>query len=155
MLVLQSLEITYRSLDPIWTLKTGSLFLLTVESRELFLSEGLYCLIKDYDTFGQNDALGVVVVPPKLLYNGKGERLEFKILPPPGSKAKEVQGRFAVRVRRATENDKKFMEGYESSLLAVAATEHPKTVTSNIRSIVTRQFKYEKDGTKMVSDKKN
>jgi hypothetical protein len=139
------------SLDPVWTLKTGSLFLMTVESKALFLSEGLTCLIKDYDRLGRNESLGVIIVPPQDLYAGKGERMEFKIQPKPGSKTKEVPGSMAIRVRRATEKDKIFMEGYKQSIHAASATVHPRTVNSDLRSIVTRKSKTDKTGTKLVS----
>ena len=125
---------------------------MTVESKVLFLSEGLTCLIKDYDRVGRNESLGLIVVPPQDLYAGKGERMEFKIQPPPGSKEKEVTGTIAIRVRRATEYDKKFMEGYKHSLRATNAIEHPRTVNSDLRSIVTRQHRKDKTGTKQVSD---
>jgi hypothetical protein len=124
---------------------------MTVESKALFLSEGLTCLIKDYDRVGRNEALGAIVVPPQDLYAAKGERMELKMQPPPGSKEKEVHGFMAIRVRRATVYDKKFIEGYKQSLRAASAPEHPRTVNSDLRSIVTRQYKTDKTGTKQVS----
>jgi hypothetical protein len=139
------------SLDPVWTLKNGSLFLMTVESKELFLSEGLTFLIKDYDLVGRNESLGLIVVSPQDLYAGKGERMEFKLEPPPGSNKKEVDGYMAIRVRHATEYDKKFIEGYKQSLRAASAPEHPRSVNSDLRSIVTRKYKTDKTGTKQVS----
>lgn len=137
-------------LDPVWTLKTGSLFLLTVESERLFLEDGLALLIKDYDQFGHNEMLGAVTLPPTFLYNGRGERREFKLQPPPGSKEEEVPGFIAIRCRRATDYDKNFMNGYEESLHAVVSSQNPKTNNSNIKSIVTRHVKNEKDGTRKV-----
>ena len=140
------------TLDPIWTLKTGSLFLLTLESKDLFLNDGLGFLVRDFDRLGSDESLGFVRVSPGTLYKAQGERLEFKLQPPPGSKhaAEGVPGYLAIRCRRASENDIKFMEGFKASLKAVAAQEHPATVTSNIRSIVTRNEKVEKDGTRKV-----
>eukprot|EP00339_Tiarina_fusa_P025749 CAMPEP_0117019744 /NCGR_PEP_ID=MMETSP0472-20121206/15103_1 /TAXON_ID=693140 ORGANISM="Tiarina fusus, Strain LIS" /NCGR_SAMPLE_ID=MMETSP0472 /ASSEMBLY_ACC=CAM_ASM_000603 /LENGTH=1103 /DNA_ID=CAMNT_0004724777 /DNA_START=181 /DNA_END=3489 /DNA_ORIENTATION=+ len=137
-----------KTLDPIWTLKTGSLFLLEVESKHLFVEEGLTLLVKDYDQFGGNEMLGVVKVPAHKLYQAKGERMELKLQPPPGSRETEIGGYLALRCRRATEYDKKFMAGYDESCKAVAATEIPKSKTSDIRSIVTRKERVEKDGTK-------
>ena len=43
-----------RSLDPIWTVRTGSLFLLEVASEELFIEDGMKFLVKDFDQFGSN-----------------------------------------------------------------------------------------------------
>lgn len=68
------------SLDPIWTVKTGSLFLLTLTVEELFTSNGLICEVMDFDKFGGNDKLGLITVPPKVLYDAKGERLEFNLV---------------------------------------------------------------------------
>lgn len=137
------------SLDPIWTLKTGSLFLLTVESKALFLTEGLTLIVKDWDLVGKNETLGVVSVPATKLYEAKGERMEFKLQSPPGSNEEEIPGFLAIRARRATDYDKKFMEGYEASSKAVAAPDHPKTFNSDIKSILTRQYKVE-NGVKKV-----
>jgi hypothetical protein len=124
---------------------------MSVESKALFLSEGLNFVLKDFDRVGRNETLGVVVVPPQDLYAGTGDRMEFKIQPPPGSKEKQVNGHMAIRVRRATEHDKKFMEEHNQSLHTPNAPEHPRTVNSDLRSIVTRQYKKDKTGTKQVS----
>ena len=97
------------TLDPIWTVKTGSLFLFKVHPQELFLSEGLLITVKDYDTLGKNEKLGQFYISPSLIFESKGERWEFKILPLHGSKAKEVPGYVAVQCRRATDHDIMFM----------------------------------------------
>lgn len=73
------------SLDPIWTVKTGSLFLLKLTTEELFTSNGLICEVMDFDKFGGNDKLGLITVPPKVLFEGKGERLEYDLLPSKGA----------------------------------------------------------------------
>lgn len=121
-----------------------------MESKILFLLEGLACIVKDYDRMGANEPLGVIRIPALALYKANGERMVYKLQPPPGSRVSEVPGYLAIRCRRATDHDKEFMKGHEASLKAVAAIEHPPTVTSNIRSIVTRYEKVEKDGTKKV-----
>ena len=142
------------SLDPIWTLKTESLFLLTLASKDLFLQDGLGFVVRDFDRLGADENLGLVRVPPATLYKAKGERLEFKLQPPPGAGG-DVTGYLAIRCRRASDGDKIFMEGHKASLTAVAAQEHPTTVTSDIRSIVTRREKVEKDGTRKVREECN
>jgi hypothetical protein len=138
------------SLDPIWTIKTGSLFLLTVESKELFVNDGMNLLVKDYDKLGSNEVLGCVAVPPAVLYKAKGERMEFKLQTVPGEIHTETSGFLAVRCRRATDYDKKFMENYIEPKDAVAAVMHPMTGKGNLRSIITRTQRVEKDGTKKV-----
>jgi Ca2+-dependent lipid-binding protein len=139
-----------QTLDPIWTIKNGSLFLLSVESKELFIQEGLQLLVKDFDQFGGNEMLGLVKIPPEKLYNANGERMEFKLQPVPGKKEEDTPGYLAIRCRRATDYDKKFMKGYEESIDAVATPEHHKTANSAIRSIITRQYKVDQ-GEKKVS----
>lgn len=73
------------SLDPIWTVKTGSLFLLKLTVEELFTSNGLICEAMDFDKFGGNDKLGLITIPPKVLFEAKGERLEYDLRPSKGS----------------------------------------------------------------------
>jgi len=97
-----------KTLDPIWTVRTGSLFLFKVKAEALFLSEGLLFTVKDYDAFGSDERLGIFYVAPKVVYESKGERLE--LLPTPGAKVKEVPGYIAIRIRRATDDDIKFMD---------------------------------------------
>ena len=98
------------SLDPIWTVKTGSLFLFRIDAESLYLSEGLLFTVKDFDALGGHERLGIIYVAPKDIYEAKGERMEYKLLPPPGSKKKMVPGYMAVRCRRASESDVQFME---------------------------------------------
>jgi hypothetical protein len=105
----QTLSPDWNRLDPIWTLKTDSLFLWTVNAKELFLSDGLQCFLWDFDKIGQDDILAWINVPPYILYGAVGERLEFKLQPPPGSNKVEVPGYMAIRCRRASEYDKRFM----------------------------------------------
>jgi C2 domain len=102
------------SLDPVWTLRTGSLCLFKVNPQDLFLSDGLQCTVVDFDKMGGDEKLGEFYIPPHTIYEGKGERTEFKLLPPPKSKKDEVPGFVAIRVRRATEYDLRFMAEYHN-----------------------------------------
>jgi hypothetical protein len=107
-------------------------------------------LVKDFDQFGANEMLGLVHVPPRTLYLAKGERMEFKLQPVPGKTADEVPGHLAIRCRRASAQDKEFIEGFEGSLKAVAAPKMPKVTNSAIKSIISKTAKME-DGIKKVS----
>lgn len=114
--VTQQYYLTYtmwlnEEVDPIWTLNTGSLFLLTLNLKELFLSNGLTLIVYDYDTLGSDEQLGTVTFTPKQIYDAKGEREDLKLLPP-HNKAGEVPGHIALRCRRATEHDIHFMEEF-------------------------------------------
>ena len=82
---LLTLLCTSYSLDPIWTIKTGGLFLLKLTTEELFTSNGLVCEVMDFDKFGGNDKLGLFTVPPKVLFEAQGERLEYDLLPSKGA----------------------------------------------------------------------
>jgi C2 domain len=106
-------EFISKTLDPIWTIATGSLFLLSdVQLPQLFRGEGLLCIVYDFDKFGANDPLGAVTIPPKTIYDAQGERMELELGPPPGKLKQEdgSYGTLAVRIRRATQYDIEFME---------------------------------------------
>jgi hypothetical protein len=148
--IILSLLSREQSLDPIWTVKTNSLFVLEVAAEELFIEDGMKFLVKDFDQFGGNETLGLVSVPPKTLYLAQGERMEFKLQPVPGKTADEVPGYLAIRCRRASTQDKNFVAGLEGSLRAVAAHKNPKVSNNAIKSIVTRNSKVE-DEVKKVS----
>jgi hypothetical protein len=139
--------------------KTGSLFLLEVDTGELFLSEGLLCILYDYDKVGSNEKLGAITIPPKTLYEAKGERMEFKLVPAPGE-TEDVPGYLCIRCRRATDYDEKFMADFEngadSDILGLKAASskgsHFKGGASNftslVRGIMGGNTKVEKDGEK-------
>jgi hypothetical protein len=141
------------SLNPIWTIQSGSLFILSILAKDLFAGDGLFCRVVDYDVLSSDD-LGYFVVPPDVLYKGNGERVEFKLKAPPRSKG-DVPGHLAIRCRRATQYDKDFMEEFRSS-------EAPKTSTlsvanlseggkSNLMSIIEKRVMVDKTGIKKVS----
>jgi hypothetical protein len=142
-----------RSLDPIWTIKTESLFLLEVDTADLFLSEGLLCILYDFDKVGKDEKLGAITISPKTLYEAKGERMEFKLEPAPGQ-TKEVPGYLAIRCRKATDYDAKFMidfkQGADSDLLGLKAAtskaHDTKGGASNLKSLLGRNTKVFKNG---------
>lgn len=101
--------------DPIYTITTGSVFVLSVVKQEFIESDGLKFTVKDYDTLGRNDDLGYVVVSGKQLCEAKGERMVLKLSPPEGSKHQEA-GALNLRCRAATNYDKKFL-GYATGEL--------------------------------------
>ncbi|GKY95229.1 hypothetical protein MPSEU_000485800 [Mayamaea pseudoterrestris] len=99
-----------RNLNPIWTVKTNSLFLWTVNSRDLFMSEGLLCVVFDFDQVGSHENLGQTYVSPKFLYATSEERTEQSLKHPHNGDAGTAAGFLAVRCRRATDYDKHFMQ---------------------------------------------
>ncbi|CAB9508375.1 expressed unknown protein [Seminavis robusta] len=73
------------SVNPIWTLETGSLFLLEFAKDSVDLEQSaVFFVVKDYDGPGKKeDVLGAVAAPVKALLNGKGERETFPLDVPP------------------------------------------------------------------------
>lgn len=131
------------TLQPVWTIKTNSLCLFSVTIKDLFDShDGLTFLVLDFDKFGSNEALGAVVIPPREVFLAKGERVEYALKPLFGQKD-YGKGKLAVRIRRATEYDKDFMEKWNSSQkedlkVKMTATKGGK---GTIGSIITRNEK--------------
>lgn len=112
-------------------------------SKDLFTSEGLVFILKDFDKLGDNEKLGIVTVPPKMLYQANGERMEFK-LQSHGYKTRQVSGSMAIRCRRASPQDIQFMEEVKKpsskqfDFLHRAMVEG-KTGVSNIKSILSKR----------------
>jgi hypothetical protein len=100
--------------DPIWTVRSGSLFLLNCTVRQLFGCGGLVCELKDFSQFGKNDQIGAIIIPSHALYEGNGERLEFDLGKAQGQELHYGQGKMAVRCRHASDYDKKFMRSLEN-----------------------------------------
>jgi hypothetical protein len=141
------------SLDPIWTLKTDALFLLNVSVKDLFVGEGLVCYLYDFDKLGKNERLACVTIPPKQLYEAKGERMVFKLGPCPG-KTTDVPGYMAFRFRRASDSDISFMTEYinrdKASFLGgkKPAVETAEGVTGrgNLKSLISKRSRIGKVG---------
>jgi hypothetical protein len=70
---------------------------LTLTAEELFAGDGLICEVLDFDKFGQSDKLGFFTVPPKVLYDGTGERLEFQLVPSKGQSQTSVGSYVCLR----------------------------------------------------------
>lgn len=144
------------NLDPIWTVENGSLFLFSATGEELLSSEGILFVIYDYDLAGANDRLGAITLEARTIYEGKGDRLEYKLGPPPGRTA-TVSGYVAVRVRLATDHDRKFMYDLTApkhksrGISEVDTGSEQQGGASNIKSIISRKRRTDKDGNIEVS----
>ena len=69
-----------KTLNPVWTLSTGSLFLIETTLVEFFESaRHVEFIVKDYDSVGENDVLGSVLVNKKEMLRSTGERLEYPL----------------------------------------------------------------------------
>jgi hypothetical protein len=81
-LVLEHCWLSYIRLNPIWTLETGSLFLIRTTVMDFFArSQFLTFVIEDYDGLTSNDFLGSVEVAKQYILKdgGTGERVDFDI----------------------------------------------------------------------------
>ena len=68
------------TLNPIWTLRKGALFIWKIDALELFESEeGLVFEVKDRDIISSNDSLGAFNISPRTLYGWNGERRVSKL----------------------------------------------------------------------------
>lgn len=93
------------SLDPIWTLKSKSLFLLQMSPEQFFSSTGgMTFTLKDYDSLGSNELLGRVNVQLDELLQGTGERTGYEIIPDKPSEGKD-NGKLYLRFKEATPDD--------------------------------------------------
>jgi hypothetical protein len=73
-------KVVSKTLDPIWTLRKGSLFLLSMTPEAFFsCSSGMTFCLKDYDAVGSNDVLGQVVVGLDELLASTGERVGYDV----------------------------------------------------------------------------
>jgi hypothetical protein len=149
----------YRSktLNPVWTLKTGSLFILNVESRRFFIEEGVKFVVKDFDKIGSDEVLGICKVDPKVFYKANGERMEFKLIPPrkPNAGSRDggessTGGTLAIRCRRATQYDQKFMADFskqqKKNAKGVASYNAPEADTSVFKTLTTKVKKRDSSG---------
>lgn len=123
--VLHRTDYLSRTLDPIWTVETGSLFTFETTPQALFKSNGLECVVYDYDLAGSNDKLGVAIVPPKDIFDGNSKRLEYDIVRVAGETQSSSRGILAVRVRRASATDLQFMAKLAESRKKKALTISP------------------------------
>jgi len=95
--------------------KTGSLFLIEITTKDLFRCfEGICFEVRDYDAIGSGSRLGIVFVPPKVVYESASERLEFKLqtmtqTADAAKKTEDSQGTLVLRFRHATLDDLNFM----------------------------------------------
>lgn len=94
---------------------------------DLFRSDGLQFFVWDFDKMSQDEVLGWFTVSPSAVYAAKGERLNCKLRPPPwsGQEPDDVPGHVAVRIRRASEYDKRFMKEYLGGSTGAIPSDEP------------------------------
>ena len=142
------------TLEPIYTVKTGSFFIFSTTLRKLFdAREGLRFVVKDYDTLKKNESLGMAIIPPRTLYDGNGERMVLPLVPELGeSFAKGGNGFIAIRCREASEQDKEFIKKLSYGGIRNVVDTSPTALESKggsnaLKSLVTPTSKKEIDVT--------
>ncbi|KAG7337322.1 C2 domain containing protein [Nitzschia inconspicua] len=105
----------HNELNPVWTVDTGSLFLVDCVAEEFFsYAAGLMFRIIDNDRVGINEEIGKVTIRQTDLLQMNGERLSFPIQVSPHLKKKKnvkklYPPKLNLRVRKATPHDKTFV----------------------------------------------
>lgn len=94
-----------KSLQPIWVLETGSLFLIQCTTEDFFAStSGITFTVKDYDVANADDNLATVSVPLKDALEGTGERTEYQMTLDKSFKGKKAPTLF-LRFKPASKDD--------------------------------------------------
>jgi hypothetical protein len=93
-----------KSLDPIWTLNSGGLFLLQMTPEDFFsCAGGMSFTVKDYDAVGANEILGRVTLKLDDLLNGTGQRHGYDIVDK--VLGENNHGKLYLRFKEATPED--------------------------------------------------
>jgi hypothetical protein len=152
-----SLPFYFSSLNPIWSVDNGSLFILSYTAEELFsYAAGLTFLIKDYDGLSSNDTIGKVEVSPTNLLAMTGDRTELVITAMGHfkSKTRYFKPKLQLRVRKATAKDLEFLKELhaikKSKKLGIYADQSFVAPHSNQVRLLARESKTV-DGVKLVS----
>lgn len=112
-----STKVINNNRNPVWTVKTGSLFLL--QPQDMMGHDKILFKVMDQNVIGTNE-LKYVCIDLKLIREGKGDRLEFSLKSPikgefldleptTPSNIDRRQAFVALRSRRATSYDVEFM----------------------------------------------
>ena len=109
-----------KNVDPIWTLATGSLFLLQMSPEQFFsCTGGMSFIVMDFDSIGSNETLGTVSVSLEELLAGEGERTEYTLqMDPKMAKAVKKKGedtKLCLRFKAASESDKQFLQAFQEN----------------------------------------
>jgi len=107
-------DVISKTLDPIWTLYTGSLCLISCTAEEFFASlGGLTFVVKDHDTMDRDDLLGRVQISAEEALAADGKRVGYEVIPdkPPEAKPSKPPMLY-IRIKQANDDDVRFMKQY-------------------------------------------
>lgn len=109
-----------KTLNPSFLPQHKNTYILKASPKEVYNRKGIQLIVKDHDTFGINDDIGVATVSAEELYLAEGQDKEIRLEPPKGSKHfanGELAGFITIRVREATRGDKDQIKDRSSLLL--------------------------------------
>ena len=145
----------YNTTEPIWTVKTGSLFIFSTTLSKLFdAREGMAFDVTDYDSFGSNQTLGGARLLPRSIFDADGERIVLPLVPKVGQPFADggCNGFIALRCRKATDDDLAFMERLKTGGISSVGNSSPLALKSAggkhvLKTLVTSNTKNEVDHT--------
>jgi hypothetical protein len=98
-------------------LETGSLFLIRTTVEEFFLRSNFVAfVIKDYDSVGSDDIMGMVEIDKSEMLKGTGKRMEYDVqLDEHFKSSKSKKATLALRFKHASREDIQFLESFASN----------------------------------------
>lgn len=114
--ILHRTKYVSKNLNPVFTLREKAFFIWSISAHDFFVeADGLTLVVYDFDMRGRNEVLGAATIPIKDIYHANEERLCYSLKAlVVGKKTRgHNQGKIAVRIRRATDYDKEFLETYK------------------------------------------
>mmetsp|Transcript_14204 Transcript_14204/g.34245 ORF Transcript_14204/g.34245 Transcript_14204/m.34245 type:complete len:1271 (+) Transcript_14204:143-3955(+) len=110
-------RVIQKSLNPVWCLSTGSLFLIQTTLVNFFESSNtLDFIVKDFDSIGEDEILGRVSIPKTEILSSQGDRHDYELAEHAGKYGVQYGGKkayLALRFRMANKEDIIFMEEFQ------------------------------------------
>ena len=100
-------KVLSKTVDPVWSLETGSLFLVQMDPHDFFTATGgTMFLLGDHHSLGTSKVLGRVRVGLQQLLQMKGERVGFDIaLENDIQVLSSVSAQLYLRIKEASKSD--------------------------------------------------
>ena len=128
---IHSTDVIENNLNPIWTVKTKSLFIFTIDPEDYF-SNDLVFEVRDKELLKRNKTLGKAVISNQKFMKAKGKRIELQLREDlQMGKDKDAQGILAIKCRRAGDADVDFMKTLKAGEL-LTRTNYNDFVTPNV-----------------------
>lgn len=146
-----------KTVQPVWTIDTESIFLLKTTPAELKAANGLtFELLNDCGILSRPEekTFGTVNVPYETVVSCQSERLEFLLEPSSLSKENKLRPLLSLRFRHATKEDINFMKKFSISKQKKALQNDDKIYDFDDRKAVP-QTSLRVSWEKMISKRKN